>query len=51
MMPFNKKLLLLLVVTIALSACGRKGPVRPLHGSAPDSSVYSDANPPQDCCN
>ncbi len=51
MMPLNKKFLLLLVVTFALAACGRKGPVRPLHGSAPDNSVYSTANPPQDCCN
>ncbi len=40
----------LVLIGLTLSACGKKGPVRPLSGPLPVNSVTGEQQPPAPCC-
>ena len=47
----KKTLLLLFILFLTLTACGKKGPVRPVGSSVPDNARNATGIPPKECCN
>ena len=47
----KKTWLLILILFLILTACGKKGPVRPVDSSVPDSSRNATGIAPKECCN